>query len=188
VFYERRLPHWHPKGRDVFITWRLHGTLPKSRFVPPNGLTSGQAFACLDRLLDRASYGPSWLRRPEVARCVDDALHYASSDLRHFDLHAYVVMPNHVHVLITPLAPVPKIMHSLKGYTAREANLLLDRTGLPFWQRESYDHWVRDGEFERIRRYIELNPVRAGLVGEACLYPWSSAACREAGRGAGSPA
>jgi hypothetical protein len=96
-------------------------------------------------------------------------------------------MPNHVHVLITPLAPVPKIMHSLKGYTAREANLLLDRTGLPFWQRESYDHWVRDGEFERIRRYIELNPVRAGLVGEACLYPWSSAACREAGRGAGSP-
>jgi REP element-mobilizing transposase RayT len=97
-------------------------------------------------------------------------------------------MPNHVHVLMTPLALVPKIMHSLKGFTAREANRLLDRTGLPFWQRESYDHWVRDGEFERIQRYIELNPVRAGLASEVRLYPWSSAGRREAGLVAGSPA
>ncbi len=117
-----------------------------------------------------------------------DSLHYAAESLRRYDLHAYVVMPNHVHVLITPLAPVEKIAHSLKGYTAREANALAGRTGLPFWQHESYDHWVRDGEFERIRRYIELNPVRAGLVGEAHLFPWSSAARREAGLVAGSPA
>jgi putative transposase len=171
AYYERRLPHWLPRGKDIFLTWRLHGSLPKNRFVLPSGLTSGQAFACIDRLLDRASYGPSWLRRPEVARCVADSLHYAAEDLRHYDLHAYVVMPNHVHMLITPWAAVAKITHSLKGYTAREANLLLDRTGLPFWQHESYDHWVREGEFERIRRYIELNPVRAGLVGEADLFP-----------------
>jgi REP element-mobilizing transposase RayT len=148
--------------------------------VPPDGLSSGEAFAWIDRLLDRAVCGPSWLRRPEVAGCVEGALHYAAGDLRRFDLHAYVVMPNHVHVLITPWAPVPKIMHSLKGYTAREANFSLDRTGSPFWQRESYDHWVRDGEFERIKRYIELNPVRAGLVAEAHSFPWSSAARREA--------
>ena len=53
----------------------------------------------------------------------------------------------------------------LKGYTAREANRLLGRTGQPFWQGESYDHWVRDEtEFIRIIAYIENNPVKAGLV------------------------
>jgi putative transposase len=82
-------------------------------------------------------------------------------------------MPNHVHVLVTPLVPVPRIMHSLKGFTARAANQVLDRTGLAFWQRESYDHWVREGEFERIKRYIEVNPVKAGLAREIGEYRWS---------------
>lgn len=67
-------------------------------------------------------------------------------------------------------------MQLLKGFSAREANLTLDRTGCQtFWQRECYDHWVREEEFRWIARYIELNPVRAGLSGEAHLYPWSSA-------------
>jgi putative transposase len=187
MYYERRLPHWHPDGKDVFITWRLDGSLPKNRFVPPDGLTSGEAFLWIDRILDKASHGPSWLRRPEIAQLVTDALHHGESDLRHYRLRAYVVMPNHVHILITPREPIPKIMHSLKGFTARSANLLLDRTGLPFWQRESYDHWVRDGEYDRIKRYIEQNPVKAGLASEPHLYPWSSAAQREAGQETGSP-
>src|SRR5262249_29057016 len=108
-------------------------------------------------------------------------------EIKHYALHAYVVMPNHVHMWITPRIAVPRLMNSLKGVTARDANLLLDRTGLPFWQRESYDHWVRDGEFERIARYIEWNPVRAGLAAEPHLYPWSSAARIAAGKSAGSP-
>jgi putative transposase len=170
VYYERRLPHWHPRGKDLFITFRLHGTLPGTRFVPPANLTSGDAFAWVDRLLDKAEFGPSWLRVPEIANCVTQALIYHDSHLRHYDLHAYVVMPNHVHMLITPRDAVPKIMHSLKGYTAREANFLLNRTGEPFWQRESYDHWLREGDFDRIKRYIELNPVRAGLVSDAELF------------------
>jgi len=78
-------------------------------------------------------------------------------------------------------------MHSIKSFTAQKANLLLDRCGLPFWQHESNDHWVRDGEFDRIKRYIEMNPVKAGLVSEPHLYPWSSAWRREAGMDAGSP-
>jgi putative DNA methylase len=78
-------------------------------------------------------------------------------------------------------------MHSLKSFTAQKANLLLERCGLPFWQRESYDHWVRDGEFERIKRYIELNPVRAELASEPQLYPWSSAARGVAIRGGEAP-
>jgi hypothetical protein len=78
AYYERRLPHWHPKGRDVFLTWRLEGSLPKSRFIPPAGLTTGQAFGCIDRLLDQATFGPSWLRRPEIAQSLVDALRYAA--------------------------------------------------------------------------------------------------------------
>jgi REP element-mobilizing transposase RayT len=181
AFYERRLPHWQPVGKDIFLTWRLEGTLPSNRFVPPDGLDSGEAFAWIDRYLDKAQYGPSWLRRPELADIVVKALHHAQDNLNRFVLHAYLVMPNHVHMLITPRQTVPKIMHSLKGFTAREINCLLQRTYLPLWQRESYDHWLRDGEFDRIKQYIELNPVKAGLAREASEYPWSSAYSRQAG-------
>ena len=74
-------------------------------------------------------------------------------------------MPNHVHLLILPRITVAKIMRWRKGSTARRANQLLERTGLPFWQDESYDHWVRSRqEFSRIIAYIEENPVSAGLV------------------------
>jgi len=187
AFYERRLPHWHPPGKDVFVTWRLHGTLPRNRFIPPGGFSSGQAFAWIDRYLDSAAYGPSWLRTPEIAKSVASAIGYAQDELRRYVLHAFAVMPNHAHILISPNHPLPGIMQSLKGFTAREANRMLDRTGQPFWQKESYDHWVRDGEFERIVRYIEQNPVVAGLASEPHLYPWSSAARREAGPKAGSP-
>jgi hypothetical protein len=85
-------------------------------------------------------------------------------------------MANHVHVLLLPLVPPSRLLKSLKGSTAREANRLLGRTGEPFWQRESYDHWVRDeAEWNRIAAYIQNNPVKAGLVARAEEYPWSSA-------------
>jgi putative transposase len=68
-------------------------------------------------------------------------------------------------------------MRALKGATAREANLLLGRTGTPFWQGETYDHWVRNqSEWERIAAYIENNPVKAGLVARVEDHRWSSAA------------
>jgi len=91
-------------------------------------------------------------------------------------LHAWVVMSNHVHMLVTPRVAVSTLMQSLKRFTAREANLVLRRTGQVFWQDESYDHLVRDqAEFERIVSYIEMNPVRAGLVALAEEFRWSSA-------------
>jgi putative transposase len=74
------------------------------------------------------------------------------------------------------MAPLPKLTKSLKGITAKRANAILGLTGRPFWQVESYDHVVRsEREFEKIRSYIEENPVRAGLVREASEYAWSSA-------------
>jgi len=77
-------------------------------------------------------------------------------------------MPNHVHLLILPLVPVPVFMRWLKGSTARAANQLLGRTGQRFWQDESFDHNVRSArELERTILYIEENPVSAGLVDSA---------------------
>jgi len=85
-------------------------------------------------------------------------------------------MANHVHLLILPKIAPDRLMKSLKGCTAREANSALGRTGEPFWQKESYDYWVRNQrEFESIRAYIESNPVKAGLVQAPQEFPWSSA-------------
>lgn len=85
-------------------------------------------------------------------------------------------MANHVHLLLTPKVELRRITRSLKGVTARQANQTLHRAGKPFWQDESFDHWVRNEvEFVQIRRYIEQNPVTAGLVERPEDWRWSSA-------------
>jgi putative transposase len=128
-------------------------------------MTSGKAFLTVDRLLDNAVTGPLHLRRPELAALVLESIHYRDEVSRDYDLHSFVVMANHVHLLMTPLADVSKTMQSLKRFTARECNKMLGLTGHPFRQDESYDRLVRDQtEFDRIARYIEMNPVKAGLV------------------------
>jgi len=138
----------------------------------------------MDRLLDETRNGTFYLRQPAVANIVVDAIHYNGSVLGHYLLHAFVVMPNHVHLLCTPAVELQKLTKSLKGITAKRANALLALTGKPFWQEESYDRLVRNGaEFDKIRYYIEQNPVRAGLVSGASEYRWSSA-----GSTGGSPA
>jgi REP element-mobilizing transposase RayT len=175
TFHSRRLPHYHPVGQPIFLTWRLHGSLPANRSFPP-ATTSGQAFLAMDRILDTACTGPLYLRRPEIANMVVEAIHYRERDLQHCQLHSYVVMPNHVHLLMTPLVEVSKVMQSLKRFTAREGNRILGLTGQPFWQDESYDRLVRDEtEFQRIADYIEMNPVKSGLAATPEEFPWSSA-------------
>ena len=117
-----------------------------------------------------------WLKDPRAARCVVDALRHGEAELKLYDLCAYVVMANHVHVLLRPHTPIARITRLLKGFTARVVNQLLGRTGQRFWQEESYDHWVRDSvEFDRLAAYIEQNPVSAGLAERAEDWPWSSA-------------
>ena len=105
--------------------------------------------------------------------------------LRHFhgvryQLLAWVVMPNHVHVLFTPLgAPMWRIVDAWKGYTAKAANALLKRKGR-FWQAGYWDTWMRDAGHElRTVRYVEDNPVKAGLVRVAREWSWSSARFRD---------
>jgi len=173
--YRRRLPHFQPDDAYVFLTWKLWGTLPP-REQSDSYPTAGHAFVAADRELDMRRCGPLWLRDARIADLVADAISSGESRRRFYDLRAWVVMPNHVHLLILPKEPVPVLMRWLKGSTARRANQLLGRTGQPFWQDESYDHWVRNrDELQRIVRYIEQNPVNAGLAGAVDLWPWSSA-------------
>jgi putative transposase len=207
-FYWRNLPHWHPPGATIFLTWNLEGSLPRAaqnrlaatRILLEREATSAdedtdqrrarhnkRLFAFFDQILDKAESGPLWLKHPRIAAIVEAALLERYCEL--YTLWAYVVMANHIHALLQP-KPSPTLSEGceithiqlkditkrLKGYTALEANRILNRTGQRFWQQESFDHWVRDdGEFYRIIAYIENNPVKAGLVAKAEEWPWSSA-------------
>jgi putative transposase len=173
--YRRRLPHIQPDDGWFFVTWRLFGSLPGGvdRVRHPS---AGHAFMAADRDLARNRSGPLWLESPRIADVVVSAIQSGESEKHFYELRAWVVMPNHVHLLIRPKRDLPIITRWLKGTSARSANLLLGRTGEPFWRDESYDHWLRDGsELEKVVRYIEENPVAAGLVGSADEWLWSSA-------------
>ncbi len=151
--YRRNLPHWIPEGAALSLTWRLANSL--------------------------GEVSPTWLSDSRLAQMVVDALHFGAEDRGFYKLFAYVVMPNHVHVLLQPHIELPTVMRWLKGRTTRVANRILGRTREPLWQDESYDHWVRsDDEFAHTVHYVENNPVRAGFVEFAEQWRWSSASDR----------
>ena len=201
TFYHRNLPHWHPAGSSIFLTWRLSGSLPQSvlqqlgllreqmskrRTILDTGWTTDvqileykRFFARVDAILDKATTGPLWLKQIDVANLVQQTLLERYAHL--YRLWSYVVMANHIHVFLKPKdeTTIASITKCLKGFTAREANRMLGRTGQTFWQDEVFDHWCRDqAEFVRIVQYIENNPVKAGLVKQPEEWPWSSAAER----------
>src|ERR1039457_4732731 len=102
------------------------------------------------------------------------------------DLLAWVVMPNHVHVVVKSIRSLPEIMRWLKAATANRANSLLGRTGEAFWQREYFDRWIRtEKQLGSVIAYVEDNPVRSGLAACPEEWRWSSAYKAPA---AGSPA
>jgi putative transposase len=189
-FYRRHLPHYQPPGATFFITFRLAGSLPAevlqrlgdeaqrkapqieriidSQLRQQVAYTAQmQLFEQWDSELDTSRSGPRWLAEPAFAQLMCEALHYR--DGRVYTLEAYSVMPNHVHLICTPLSSgdgiysLSKIMHSLKGFTAWQANRLLKRKQ-DFWQHENYDHVVRnEDELQEIIKYVLENPLRAGL-------------------------
>ena len=201
LFYQRGLPHFQPPGATLFVTFRLAGSIPRAiahallaeaeqmwaqvERLPDSPDREGridrmrrQLFGRWDACLDQARHGPTWLLDPQVAAIVADELRYYDGDL--YDLLAYSVMPNHVHTVLTPRSgdatecyALSRIMHSVKGYTATQANRPLGRTGA-FWQHESYDHVVRDAaELARVIAYTVENPVKAGLVASWQEWPWT---------------
>jgi REP element-mobilizing transposase RayT len=118
----------------------------------------------IDRLLD-AGTGECVLKRPEIASLVADALEHFNDD--RYRLLTWNIMPNHVHAVVQPGAEydLPSILHSWKRHTARQANLLLGRTGAEFWQAEYYDHLMRgDDDLRHAVEYAWANSDAAGLT------------------------
>ncbi|AYA35874.1 hypothetical protein D3Y59_01705 [Hymenobacter oligotrophus] len=191
IYYERNLSHRLPPGEAIFLTFRLAGSSPKvalEKLKAEQELANRQAaetdihtyalqkryFARFDAILDEARFGPQWLREPTVAAVVQAAIHHYHT--RAYELVCYCLMPNHVHLLValpSDAPPLIRTLQHLKGYTAQQANRILQRTG-QFWQRETYDHVVRNaGEMQRIVAYVLQYPVKAGLVTEWQQWPYS---------------
>jgi REP element-mobilizing transposase RayT len=158
------------------ITYRLADALPlgviqQNRETPG---TDAHMRRRLEEYLD-AGHGTCVLRRPEVATLVVD--NWQRFDGVRYHLHAWVVMPNHVHVVIAikPRASLSRIVHSWKSYTATVINRCLRRTGR-LWQEDYWDRLIRDEKhFISAVDYIHGNPAKAGLVERAEDWPWSSA-------------
>ena len=199
--YRRNLPHIQPAGATLFVTFRLANSLPvtvlerlRTQFEEAERriarcddqterarqqyLLQRRHFGQWDAYLDRAASGPTWLKDERVAQIVAGAMHHYDDE--RYALDVYCIMPNHVHVVLHPRPDergktyaLSRIMHGIKGFSAGEANKALGRQGR-FWQRESYDHVVRNrDEWQRIIRYVLLNPVKADLVEDWEDWPWT---------------
>ena len=196
------LPHCDKPGLTQFVTFRLADSMPESRRgewehllkiseadtrsdAPRSGAQSIALREAEDRkrrtkleeYLDRG-HGECHLQVPQIAAWIENAiLHHHN---QRFRLLAWVVMPNHVHVLVevwqTPLA---RILQNWKSITAVEANRMLGCTGT-FWQPEYWDRFMRSEEqLRKAIRYIENNPVKAGLCSHATEWRCSSARFRD---------
>ena len=185
----KNLPHWFQENATYSVTFRLADSLPKSvieEYTSEKRMladiirkaeeesedsTARDARGKLESLYSEkmeealeAGYGECYMQRKEIASIVRDAiLRFAGY---RFELGAWCVMPNHVHLLIQPRDgySLSDILQGMKSFSAKEANRLLGREG-EFWQRESYDHIVRDAtDYSFQRRYVLSNPMNAGLV------------------------
>lgn len=181
------VPHFDVSGLYQAITYRLGDSLPGSAGVPPASPPQSDAEKQerrqkIEQQLNKG-YGSCILRDREIAKIVVDA--WTHFDGKRYELVAYVVMPNHVHVLIKTYEgfPVSKVVHSWKSYTAHAINKHLkgrdvggrDARAPKVWQNDYFDRFIRDGRhFAQAVAYIHENPVKAGLCGHAGEWPWSS--------------
>ncbi|MEW6403190.1 MAG: transposase [Chloroflexota bacterium] len=199
-YYRRSLPHIQPRGATFLMNFRLAGSLPyetiQSLRVEAEQLEARllliedaneraallhreqrKLFSKWDEALHNTQHRPFYLRDDRVAELVANSIRYHDGEW--FDLLAYCIMPNHVHLVLTPyedateVYSLTKIMHNIKRNSAKQANRVLGREGT-FWQHESYDHFARDeAKLERIIKYVLYNPVKANLVKEQRDWKWS---------------
>jgi REP element-mobilizing transposase RayT len=169
----KRLPHWERENAGYFVTWRLAGSLP---------VAFADGFGVADRTLDASEAGPRWLAVPCVAEAVIRVL-FAGQDCGRYELGSWVLMANHVHLVLRPARGLAETVGWIKGRSGREANRVLGQSGQVFWARDYFDRWIRGRvEEQRIVRYIERNPVRAGLCGSVEEWLWCSANSRFCGK------
>ena len=189
-YHRTHLPHFEAGAVPQHICFRLADSLPQSllqqwddelRRLPetqqrnqiegkmPSFLRRQRIEAELDQ-----GHGTCWLNHPEIAALVRDALRYFDGERYH--LHGWVIMPNHVHVLVTLRDDysLSGVVHSWKSYTAQRANKILGRNGA-FWYVDYFDRFIRDEKhFATTLDYIHWNPVKAGLCAEPSDWKWSS--------------
>jgi putative DNA methylase len=170
------LPHFDHPSLLQFITFRLADSLPQEVIQKLTQTVKDAASRrrSIEAYLD-AGHGACPLREPDNAHSVEEALlHF---DGERYRLLAWVVMPNHVHVLVEtlPSHSLSTIVHSWKSYTARAIGKRLGHRG-QLWQPDYFDRYIRDEKhFQAVVRYIHNNPVKAGLVDSAEAWKFSSA-------------
>jgi exonuclease VII large subunit len=179
--HERNLPHWEQEGTPYFVTFRLADSIPKAKLTrwktdqelwlknhqdPYSDIEKNEYHQLfsekIQNWLDDGS-GSCLLSDPENAKIVANALSHFDGD--RYQLGEWVVMPNHVHLLITPNKghSLKDILQSLKSFTAHEINKRTGKNG-QLWQHESYDHIVRSPEqLQHFEDYIHANPRKAGI-------------------------
>ncbi len=172
------LPHWRQGEVTYFVTFRTADSIPREKLLhweeervlwlaahpePHDETTRGDYQdrfpARLEQWLDEC-HGACVLARPDIKQLVESALMHFDGTRYH--LGEFVVMPNHVHALVMPLAPwaLSEILHTWKSYTAHQINRVLGQTG-SFWQKESFDHIVRSAAaLDHFTRYIRENPKK----------------------------
>ncbi len=176
-YFSRNIPHFDASHTLQFITYRLSDCLPREvsqRLA--NELTPDAEPRYRRRIegyLD-AGHGSNCLTDPDVAAdIINTWLHFSG---HRYELHAWCVMPNHVHVLIAPKSgyTLGSIVQSWKSWTGK---MIKAKTGTVTWQRDYWDRFIRDqAHYDQVIAYIHDNPVKARLVSTAHDWPWSSAA------------
>lgn len=186
------LPHWEAMTAIYFVTFRLADSLPQRllrqiqferKDIPSTAAQMGRNLSGserrrltavhtrgIERYLDRSA-GACPLRNDAIAKVVADTLRHFHET--RYELFAWCVMPNHVHVVFSLLGEntLASVLHSWKSFSAKCANDILHRSG-EFWQREYFDRLIRDAkEFYRIVQYVIDNPVRAGLQNWKWVWP-----------------
>ena len=176
------LPHFDAEGQTQTMTFRLFDSMPQEVLDRwreelasfPEKDADLERRKRIDAYLDQG-HGSCYLKDARLAKIVQDALLFF--DGQRYALHAWVVMPNHVHVLFTPETgwELSQIAHSWKSFTSTQCNKAINRRG-QFWQPEPFDRYIRDEKhYQNAIRYIENNPVNAGLCEKPQDWPWSSA-------------
>ena len=181
------LPHFDAAEITQTVTFRLADSLPQTVLERWKRELVVDSAENADKVLRRRieyyldqGYGSAVLGDARVAAMVQQSLLYF--DGQRYRLSAWVVMPNHVHMLLTPDAQwsLSQIMKSLKSYTSHEANRILGDRG-QFWMEDYFDRYIRDEKhFANAISYIENNPVKAGLCQKPRDWKFSSAWFREA--------
>ena len=175
------LPHFDGREVSQFVSLHLFDSVPASvirNWKRQLNLSNSADRILLQRRIERyldQGYGQAFMKEPRIASTVQDVL--LRSDGESYRLSAWVIMPNHIHMLATRFAQytLAEIMQSLKSIASHKANRILGRAG-EFWMPDYFDRYIRNQEhFFKAVRYIENNPVKAGLCKRPEDWPFSSA-------------